>query len=133
MTVAAKALVIWLGILVLAILNGGVREAVLVPLLGRTPGYLLSGISLAALIVAAAYLALPWLRPLSASRYVAIGLGWLLLTLGFEFSFGHVVLGKPWSELLAAYRFEGGNIWPLVLLITGAAPYLVARLRGWIA
>lgn len=127
--VAGKAFVIWLGILVLAIVNGGLRETVLVPTLGRVAGFLLSGVLLSLLILVVAYLALPWFGPWPASRYVAIGLGWLLLTLVFEFSFGRLVQGKSWPQLLEAYRFKDGNIWSIVLLVTAAAPFIAARLR----
>ena len=56
------------------------------------------------------------------------GLGWLALTLGFEFSFG-LLRGRTLDEILAAYRFEGGNLWALVLLVTACAPWLVGWLR----
>ena len=59
-----------------------------------------------------------------------MGLGWLALTLVFEFSFG-LLRGRTLAELLAAYRFEGGNLWPVVLAVTALAPWLAARLRGW--
>jgi hypothetical protein len=67
----------------------------------------------------------------SASQLLLIGLGWLVLTLVFEFSFG-LLRGVLPTEILAAYTFKGGNIWPLVLLVTAAAPWLAAKLRGWL-
>lgn len=59
--VALKALSIWLAILLLAILNGLLREAVLVPLWGPVAGLVASGLLLSVLILLVAYLALPWL------------------------------------------------------------------------
>lgn len=126
----AKSLLVWLGILALAIANGALREAVLIPQLGQLAGLVVSGVLLASLIVAVSYVALPWLRATQASQLMAIGLGWLVLTLIFEFSFG-MLQGKSWPVLLAAYTFTGGNIWPLVLLVTACAPWLAAKLRGW--
>ena len=81
------------------------------------------------MIVAAAYLALPWIGARQAREINVIGVGWLLLTLAFEISFG-IVRGQSVAQLLEAYTFSGGNIWPLVLLVTAAAPYIAARLRG---
>lgn len=42
--VALKSLAVWTAILVLAILNGALREAVLVPKLGTATGLVLSGL-----------------------------------------------------------------------------------------
>lgn len=129
--VAAKALAIWVVILVLAVINGTFREAVLIPKLGNTSGLLLSGVLLCLLILAATYVLLPWLHIRRLSQLVLVGLCWLALTLVFEFSFG-LLRGQALPEILGAYTFKGGNIWSVVLLVTAAAPWLAARLRGWL-
>ncbi|WP_208002189.1 hypothetical protein [Luteimonas yindakuii] len=58
-----KALALWLAILGYAVFNGILREAILIPALGKTAGLLLSGLLLSALVLAITYIALPWLRP----------------------------------------------------------------------
>ena len=128
--VGLKALIVWAGILVLAIANGALREAVLIPKLGTPAGLVLSGLLLSALIVAVAYLSLPWLETRRLPHLFGIGLGWLALTVVFEFSFG-LWQGKTWPVLLEAYTFKSGNIWPLVLGVIAFAPYAAAKLRGW--
>jgi len=125
-----KTLVVWVGILFLAVANGVLREAVLIPGIGPTPGLFLSGILLSVLIFGVTYLTLPWIEAQNTKQLAAIGLGWLGLTLVFEFSFG-LLQGKPLTVLLAAYTFKGGNIWSLVLLVTATAPYLAAKIRDW--
>ena len=129
--VAAKALAIWVVILVLAIINGTFREAVLIPKLGSSSGLFLSGLLLSLLILAATYLLLPWLGIRRSGQLLLIGVCWLALTLVFEFSFG-LLRGKALSEILGAYTFKGGNIWSVVLVVTAVAPCLAARLRGWL-
>ena len=129
--IAAKALIIWFVLLVMAIANGTLRESVLIPVLGGVPGLILSGVLLSALILAVVYFSLPWFGRAPVARYIALGLSWFCLTLVFEFAFGRLIQGKPWSELLEAYTFKGGNIWPIVLLTVAAAPYIAARIRGW--
>lgn len=129
--IAFKALVIWLGIVILAIANGAFREAVLIPAMAKPTALVLSGVLLSGLILGMAYLTLPWLGRLPVSGYAMIGIGWLCLTLAFEFTFGRIVQGKPWPELFEAYTFKDGNIWPIVLLVTALAPCLAARIRGW--
>jgi len=86
--VALKALVIWVGILVLAVANGVLRESVLVPEFGTSAALVLSGLLLSALIVGVAYFSLPWLNIGSPLVLCIVGVGWLVLTLAFEFSFG---------------------------------------------
>lgn len=127
---ALKWLAVWAVILALAIPNGALREAVLVPRLGTTTGFGLSGLLLSSLIIVVSYVALPWLDAHRLGQLLAIGLGWVALTLVFEFSFG-LWQGKSWPALLQAYTFKDGNIWPLVLLVTALSPYIAAKLRGW--
>ena len=124
-----KAFALWLAVLGCAVFNGILREAILIPALGKTAGLLLSGLLLSALILVVTYIALPWLRPFRLQQLVGIGLVWVTLTLLFELAFG-LVQGKAWPTLLEAYMFKDGNVWPLVLLTTAAAPYIAGRLRG---
>lgn len=128
--VALKALVIWASILVLAVANGALRESVLLPRVGTPAAFVLSGLLLSILIIGVAYLSLPWLQISRPAQLWGVGLGWLALTLVFEFSFG-LWQGKSWLELFEAYTFKDGNIWPLVLAVTALAPYIAVQLRGW--
>jgi hypothetical protein len=128
---AAKALSVWAAILVMAFANGILREAVLIPSLGRTLGLVLSGLLLSCLILLTAYVSLPWLGIRGSGELIAVGLAWLALTLVFEFSFG-LSRGRPLSEILEAYTFKDGNIWPVVLLITALSPWLAGTFRAWL-
>ena len=130
-SLALKALVIWVVILMLAMANGFLREFVLMPRLGTPAALVVSGMLLSALILGVTYLSLPWLQPRGSAQYWLVGFGWLALTLVFEFSFG-LWQGKSWPVMLEAYTFKGGNIWPVVLAVTALAPYLAAKLRGWL-
>ena len=128
--ISLKALAIWFVILVLAIANGGLRESVLMPLLGTPMAFILSGLLLSALIIGVTYGTLPWLHLRTPMQFCLLGIGWLALTLVFEFSFG-LWQGKSWPVMLEAYTFRDGNLWPVILAVTAAAPYTAARLRGW--
>jgi len=124
-----KAVALWLAILVLAILNGAFREWMLMPAMGSLTGLVASGAILSACIFLVAMVAVPWFGPLGAGRFLSVGALWLLLTLLFEFGFGRLVQHRSWAELFGAYTFQGGNIWPVVLLVTLFSPWLAARLR----
>lgn len=126
-----KALVAWCLILGLAFSNAALRELALIPMLGRVRGLVLSGVLLSLLILLAAYACLPWLGARRVPELIGIGGAWLVLTMAFDLAMGWAQ-GKPGAELLAAYLFRDGNLWPIVLLATASAPYLVARLRGWV-
>ena len=124
-----RAFIAWLMILGLAIANGVLRESVLVPALGTTPGLMLSGAILSACVLVVALLLMPRLGSVSTRRCLGIGAFWLALTLAFEFGFGRAVAHKTWAQLLDAYTFRDGNLWPLVLLVVVLAPLFAAWLR----
>jgi hypothetical protein len=129
-TVWLKASALWAAILVLAVLNGTLREKLLMPSIGPFGALIVSGILLAGCIFLVAFVAAPWYGRLAPSAWFLIGLLWLTLTLVFEFGFGRFVQHREWPELFEAYRFEGGNIWPLVLVATAVSPWLAAKWRG---
>jgi hypothetical protein len=128
--IALKAFSVWLLILVCAVINGASREGFLAPQFGPGTALVLSGLLLSACIVAVSVVLVPWFGRLKASHYLVLGLFWLSLTLVFEFGFGRLLQHKTWEQLFAAYTFQGGNLWPLVLIVTALAPLLAASLRG---
>jgi len=127
-----KATALWLAILVLAVLNGALREKMLVPAFGSVTGLVLSGTIVSICIFLVAFAAVPWYGRLASRQWFLIGLFWVLLTVVFEFSFGRFVQDKTWAELFNAYTFQGGNLWPTVLLVTLLSPWYAARLRRFI-
>lgn len=124
-----RAFFAWLLILGLAIGNGLLREGLLVAALGSAAGLMLSGAILSVCVLAVAVLLVSRLGPVSTPRCLGIGGFWLALTLGFEFGFGRAVAHKTWAQLLDAYTFRDGNLWPLVLLVVVLAPTFAAWLR----
>lgn len=116
----------WFAILVLAVLNGGLREAVLIPAWGRTTGLMVSGVLLMAAVLAVTWALMRWRAPVNVAQCWRIGAAWLVATVEFEFALG-LATGKRWEELLAAYRMAEGNLWPLVLAVVLVAPALVHR------
>lgn len=123
-----RAVLVWAGFAVLAILNGGFRENVLRPTLGPLTGLYLSTVLLAALILAGTRLYLRYEPvPYTQSEAWLLGMGWTLLTAVFEFGFFVGVMGTPISELVAAYNVLAGEPWILVPLTTLIGPRLLTR------
>ncbi len=124
-----RILLLWAAIIPMAIANGILRDAVLVRSLGQKKARTVSGLSLSTLIMAWTILTIPWLPLPDLMQYAGVGLLWLTLTVLFEFLFGRIVARKSWQELLRAYRFENGDIWPLVLMAVAVSPVAAALLR----
>jgi len=128
---AVKAIVVWLLILALAFANAALREAVLVPWIGKVRGLTLSGLILSALVLGVAYLTLPWIGAMRVIELFAVGIGWLVFTLLFDLLMG-AIQGERIRQQFDAYLFKRGNLWPVVLLVTAGAPWVAAKLRGWV-
>jgi hypothetical protein len=125
-----RAAVVWLGIVLLASVNGAVRDLLLTPRMGDTLGRAISTIVLSGLVLLVTWYMLPWVGPRARVDAVRIGVLWVALTLMFEFGAGHYLFRKPWSVLLEDYDLRRGRIWIIVLIVTFAAPIWVARFRS---
>ena len=124
-----RAGTIWLVILVLASLNGAVRDLVVAPRIGDTAARAISTLILCGLVLLVTWLSIRWVGPRSGRQALAIGLFWLVLTLAFEVGAGRLS-GKAWSVVLADYDVLRGRIWVLVLIVTCLAPVWAGRVRG---
>lgn len=125
----AKALSTWFVLLLAMMGNGIFRVLVLQPRLGEDRARQAACLTGMVIILA---LCAPFVRRLaspSAGQLLAVGLLWLVLTVLFEFLFGHYVAGLSWRTLLAEYDLLQGRLWSLVLLTTLLAPWLWGVLR----
>ncbi|QQO07744.1 hypothetical protein [Breznakiella homolactica] len=123
-----KSLLLWLTIIPLAILNGALRQFVLDPLLGMTYAKPVSGLILCALIFFVSFLFIPRLGKGTGKTYGLMGFVWAFLTVIFETVLG-LALGSSFSEIIGAYNITTGNLWLAVVLFTGIAPWLTAKIR----
>lgn len=129
-TLFGKAVLVWFVIALLAIANGALRDLVLAPAIGAGVARPLSGISLSAIVLLVSYLVSAFLGTWKSRIYWFIGVQWVLMTLAFEFLFGHFVAGRSWAELLQTFNILQGDLFLLVLLVTLCAPRLAAGFRG---
>lgn len=115
---------------ILAILNGVVREKIYGPFMRELSAHQLS--TFIGLILFGLYI---WTltgiyRIESSSQAFVIGGMWLIMTIVFEFIFGHFLMGHPWSKLFHDYNIVKGRVWLLVLVWTAVAPYVFYRVRS---
>ena len=124
-----RSIVVWLLLLFLAVMNGGLRNAVLTPRLGEIGGHITSTMLLCAAMLVVTSLTIGWIRPTTSTEALMIGGGWVLMTVAFEFLAGHYFFRTPWARLLEDYDLFGGRIWILVLATSAFAPLVMARAR----
>ena len=72
-----RALVVWFVILVLAILNGAMRDLILAPRIGDTIARAISTVVLCGLILLVTWYTIRWVEPHSPGHAIAVGaFGW---------------------------------------------------------
>lgn len=118
----------WFGMMILAIINGGLRDFVYKPHVGDLPAHQLSTVILIVLF-AGYFWFLTALWPIrSASQAWVIGGMWFVMTEAFEFGVGRFIEGDSWSKLFQAYDIFSGQVWILIPLWVLIGPYVFFRL-----
>lgn len=128
--VIVRATGVWLLIVVVAVLNGLLRERLLVPAIGAELALPASGLSLAVLVFLVSLLFVPAICAAEPGKCILTGLYWVILTVSFEFVFGHFVAGKSWQQILQVFNPAKGDLFVVVLFVTAGSPYLAAKARG---
>ena len=120
----------WAGMLVLAVLNGALREKGYGRFVRELTAHQLS--TAMGMVLFGIYIwILTGVFPIESSRQASvIGSMWLIMTVLFEFGFGRFVAGHPWNRLFHDYNLLKGRVWPLLLIWTAAAPYVFYRIRS---
>lgn len=117
-----RALTIWLLLLILAVLNGAIRESLITPRFGEQGAHIVSTAILCAAITLVAWFSISWIGPKNGREALVVGILWVALTVAFEFIAGHYVFGNSWERLFADYNVFRGRIWILVLVANLFAP-----------
>lgn len=127
------ALGVWFILLILAILNGALREAFIRPRVGEQTAHIIGTITVICLFLIVIFLFISNLKiEYSKIDLLLVGAFWVILTVLFEFVFGHYVMGHPWSRLLADYNIFKGRLWSLVLLTIFISPIIFGSINKWL-
>ena len=118
----------WLVLAVLAIFNGIMREGTYGPYVPELAAHQISTLTAITLTGVAVWLFHRWQPTQSAREAWLIGAMWFVMTIAFEFGFGHFVAGHSWERLLADYNLLAGRVWPLFLAWVLLMPPLFHRL-----
>lgn len=120
----------WLGLIPLMITNGIVRESFYGKTLDELRSHQLSTLTGIMLLLIYTFLVFPWLGIESVHHALKVGGLWVLLTVLFEFAFGHFIAGHSWKRLFFDYNLLAGRVWIVFLIALGLAPWTVVLLRG---
>ena len=118
----SRTLAIWLLLLIVAVLNGAIREIFITPRFGEQAAHIGSTVILSAAIILLAWFSISWIGPKSRPEALVVGIVWVALTVAFEFLAGHYAFGNSWETLIADYNVFRGRIWMLVLVVNLFAP-----------
>jgi hypothetical protein len=124
-----KGVMIWLMFIIAESLNGTVRILWLIPAFGDQLAHQISFLMGAILIVTIATIFVSWIQASHISQLLAVGVLWLLLTVGFELILGRFVLGYSWSQIAADYNIYQGGLMPYGLVLLTLSPVIAVKIR----
>ncbi len=123
-----RYILFWFLLMMVAILNGILRQSLFLTSFGEHTAHQISTVTGIIFIFIVVWLLNKRWKIESRQQAVYIGLIWLLMTVLFEFGFGHFVMGHSWTHLLADYNLLAGRVWSLFLLFVFIVPSLVHHL-----
>jgi phosphatidylserine synthase len=123
-----KSFGIWLILAVSAIVVATFRVSVLLPQFGEQTAHQLGTILYLIVQFIIIYLFIRKIRIKDVKTLLGIGIFWVVITIIFEFVFGHYVMGHPWQKLFADYNLFNGRLWVLVLINNIVAPLISGKI-----
>ncbi len=114
----------WFPMLVIAIANGALRQAIYAKRMPELRAHQLSTAIAAVIFGVYIWFVISAWPPVGLQQAVLVGLLWLVLTIAFEFFMGLVLARRPLSEVLRDYDVTRGRVWVFLLLWITLAPVL---------
>ncbi|PYT13186.1 MAG: hypothetical protein DMG59_21220 [Acidobacteria bacterium] len=124
----SRALAVWFVLIGVEFIHGIVRSIFLVPVVGDFRARQIGVFIGSALILLVAYLFIGWLRAPDKRSLTRVGILWLVLTVAFEFVFGHFVFGWPWRDLVENYDVRHGRLLPFRMIVLASSPRITGTL-----
>lgn len=124
-----KFLIAWIPGIPIAIINGLIRNSLYQKFLSELHAHQLSAVSFALFFSIYVWYILKWIRLSSIQDAILLGLVWLILTIVFEFLFGHYVMGHSWSKLFHDYNLLAGRVWIFVLIWITIIPIILQSVQ----
>lgn len=124
-----KYILAWFPMIIIAIVNGLFREKFLANRFNELQAHQISTMSMIILFGIYVWVLFKIWFPTSVNQVIIIGLIWLLLTIIFEFLFGHYVAGHSWDKLLNDYNILKGRVWIFALIWISIVPYIIYQIQ----
>ncbi|WP_250432483.1 hypothetical protein [Hanstruepera flava] len=125
-----KYVLAWFPMVIVAIANGLFREKILTNYFKELQAHQVSTLSFILLMGVYVWGLFKLLQPISLTQTIYIGVLWLILTIVFEFLFGHFVAGHSWDRLLQDYNIFKGRLWLLALIWVTICPYIIYKIQN---
>lgn len=122
-----KALGIWFLLAALAIFNGAIRTLFILPAFGEQTAHVIGTLIFLLFQFIVIYFFIRKASITETSELIKIGVFWVIISIIFEFIFGHFVMGHSWEKLFADYNILKARLWSLVLLNNLAAPLITGK------
>jgi hypothetical protein len=126
-----RAGLVWLVLMMAETLHGIARTLWLAPVVGDFRARQIAVLSGSVLILLIVTLTIRWMHVPTRGLLFAIGVLWVVLTVGFEIGVGRWIAGYPWDRLASDYNLRQGGLLPIGLLVMALSPWLATRALGW--
>jgi hypothetical protein len=123
----AKYTLAWFGLMMLAILNGVVRDLTYSVSAGEFAAHQISTGTLLVLSAAFVWILSKVWHIESVRQAWTIGTVWFVLTEAFEFGMARIVRGYSWDVIFHSYDIFAGELWILIPLWILVAPLVFYR------
>lgn len=124
-----KSLGIWVILAIAAIATATFRIYVLLPSFGEQTAHQLGTILYMIVQFLIIYFFIKNIRIKETKTLLGIGIFWVVITIIFEFIFGHYIMGHPWQKLFADYNLLNGRLWVLVLINNIVSTIISGRIK----
>jgi hypothetical protein len=126
---AGRVILSWILLAVIGVANGILRGTTYGKFMSESRAHQISTVTCSAGMIGGTYLGLGHVAAGARDRtLLAVGAGWALATVAFEFGFGRFVAKESWADLLHAYNLKTGQLWSAVPATILIAPLVVKRL-----
>ena len=124
-----RALVVWLVLIGVEFAHGILRTVFLVPVVGDFQARQIGVFSGSALILIVTCLFVRWINAPNTKSLLQVGALWVVMTIAFEFTFGHYIFNRSWADLVSDYDLARGGFLAIGMLVVMFSPVIAAKLR----
>ena len=101
----------------------------LVPVVGDFQARQIGVFSGSALILIVTCLFVRWINAPNTKSLLQVGALWVVMTIAFEFTFGHYIFNRSWADLVSDYDLARGGFLAIGMLVVMFSPVIAAKLR----